>query len=67
LTQPIAFERDHPSPDFEHDLTNHDNIYLRGGANIADALRQGSKNNGGESIAMRMKRNREAALNCNAI
>lgn len=37
-----------------------DNIYLKGGSSLADALNAQQKNNG-LSIAMRMKKNREAA------
>lgn len=43
-----------------------DNIYLKGGSNMAEALiiaKQDNINAGGMSIAMRMKKNRELALN----
>jgi len=41
-----------------------DNIYLKGGSSIAEALRADNKNNnaGSNSITMRMKRNREAIV-----
>jgi len=39
-----------------------DNIYLKGGSSLAEALIASQKNNNsGLSIAMRMKKNREAA------
>lgn len=45
-----------------------DNIYLKGGSNMAEAMKSSIANegsSGGTSIAMRMKRNREKAAGLN--